>query len=88
VLGASIPQILAIFYREFVVLIGAALLIGLPVYYWGLSGWLQNFNLRIDFPWYLIGVAVVVVTLFVLLTVGIQTYRVARQKPATTLRYE
>ncbi|HAP58431.1 MAG TPA: hypothetical protein DCR93_02570, partial [Cytophagales bacterium] len=64
------------------------LLIGLPAYYWGLNSWLQNFNVRIDFPWYLIVVALVVVTLFVLLTVGIQTYRVASQKPATTLRYE
>lgn len=88
VLGASLVQILAIFYREFLVLIGIALIIGVPAYFWAMNAWLSNYAFHIPFPWHMMLYALGIVVAFVLLTVGAQTFRVATMKPAITLRYE
>ncbi|MEO9849970.1 MAG: ABC transporter permease [Reichenbachiella sp.] len=88
VLGASIPQILIIFYREFVLLIGLSSLIGIPLVYYGMDGWLNNYAYRVDFPWVFVVIALLVVAASALLTVGYQTIRVAVKNPSQTLRYE
>ncbi len=88
VLGATVPSIIGIFYKDFLVLLGIAGLISLPVVYYGMNGWLQSYAYRIDFPWLLTGAALVIVVMFALLTVGYQVYQVAVLNPAKTLRYE
>ncbi len=88
VLGATVPSIIGIFYKDFLVLLGIAGLISLPVVYYGMNGWLQGYAYRIDFPWLLAGVALLIVIVFALLTVGYQIYRVAILDPAKTLRHE
>lgn len=88
VLGASIPQILSIFYKEFVLLIGLSSLIGVPLVYYGMDGWLNNYAYRVDFPWVFVAISLLVVAASALLTVGYQTIRVAVKNPSQTLRYE
>lgn len=88
VLGATIPQILMIFYREFVVLIGLSAVVGIPLVYYTMDGWLNNYAYRIDFPWMFVGVAILLVIASALLTVGYQTVRVAMKNPSETLKYE
>jgi putative ABC transport system permease protein len=88
VLGATVPSIIGIFYKDFLVLLGIAGLISLPVVYYGMNGWLQSYAYRIDFPWLLTGAALVIVVFFALLTVGYQVYQVAVLDPAKTLRHE
>ena len=88
VLGATIPQILAIFYKEFVVLIGFSAVVGVPLVYYTMNNWLDNYAYRVDFPWMFVGVAILLVIASALLTVGYQTIRVAVKNPSETLRYE
>ncbi len=88
VLGATVPSIIGIFYRDFLVLLGIAGLISIPTVYFGMNGWLQSYAYRIDFPWLLAGAALLIVVLFALLTVGYQVYQVAVLNPAKTLRHE
>ena len=88
VLGASVPNIIGLFYRDFLLLLGVAGLISVPAVYYGMNGWLQSYAYRIDFPWLLAGAALLVVVFFALLTVGYQVYRVAVLDPAKTLRHE
>lgn len=88
VLGATIPQILAIFYKEFVLLIGLSAVIGIPLVYFTMNNWLDNYAYRVDFPWVFVGVAILLVIASALLTVGYQTIRVAVKNPSETLRYE
>ena len=88
VLGATVPSIIGIFYKDFLVLLGIAGLISLPVVYYGMDGWLQSYAYRIDFPWLLAGVALLIVVCFALLTVGYQVYQVAILDPVKTLRHE
>jgi len=88
VLGASIVEIIGIFYREFALLIGASSLIGAPAVYWIMNSWLDNYAYRIDFPWPLLLVSLVIVLALALFTVTYQTYRVASINPSKTIRYE
>ena len=45
VLGASIGHILTVFSKDFVILIGVAFVIGVPLAYFSLSRWLEKFCL-------------------------------------------
>ena len=88
VLGATVPSIIGIFYKDFLVLLGIAGLISLPSVYLGMNNWLSTYAYRIDFPWLLAGAALVIVVVFALLTVGYQIFKVAILNPAQTLKYE
>ena len=88
VLGASIPEIIGIFYKEFAFLIAISALIGAPVVYFIMDQWLDNYAYRIDFPWFYLVLSLFMVLLLALLTVGQQTYRVAVKNPCLTMKYE
>ncbi len=88
VLGATVPSIIGLFYKDFLVLLGIAGLVSIPITYYGMNFWLQTYAYRIDFPWLLTAVALFVVVVFALLTVGYQIYKVAILDPAKTLRHE
>ena len=88
VLGASIAHIVSIFYKEFLILIGVAALIGMPAVFFSMNSWLSNYAYRIDFPWIVLVLAIVVLLVSAFLTVGYQVWRVAVLNPAKTLKYE
>ncbi len=88
VLGATIPNIVGIFYRDFAILIGISSVLSLPILYLVMDGWLDNYAYRISFPWFLAGLALVLVLFFALITVGYQIYKVAVVNPAKIIRYE
>ncbi len=88
VLGASIGNIISLFYKDFMLLIGSSSLIGFPVVYFVMNKWLSNYAYRIDFPWWLLLLAFFIISVFALITVGYQTSKVASLDPAKTLKYE
>ncbi len=88
VLGATKTQIVAIFYKDFFVLIAVSVLIGSPIVYFLMNSWLDNYAYRIDFPWWMLVIAGALISVFALATVGYQTSKVASLDPAKTLKYE
>ncbi|MEQ6167454.1 FtsX-like permease family protein [Ekhidna sp. MALMAid0563] len=88
VLGASEAHIVSLFYREFLVLIGVATVIGVPVVFFGMNSWLSNYAYRIDFPWLVILIALMVVVICSLVTVSARVLKVASLNPVNTLKYE
>ncbi|WP_421764579.1 ABC transporter permease [Ekhidna sp.] len=88
VLGASEGQIIFLFYKDFFTLVALSSLIGFPVVYFLMNGWLDNYAYRISFPWILLGISLLIVLVFSLITVGYQTLKVAKLDPAKTLKYE
>ena len=88
VLGASGNQILYLFYRGFFYLIATASIIGFPLVYILMNGWLNNYAYRSDFPWLTMPLSLFIVLLFALITVSYQTRKVASLDPAKTLKYE
>ncbi len=87
-LGASVAGVVALLSREFAVLVAVALALGVPVAYWGVQRWLEDFAYRVE-----VGPATFVLTAAVALaiagaTVGVHAFRAARTDPAKALRYE
>lgn len=88
VLGASMAQIIGLLSRDFMLLIGLSMLIAIPLAWYLLDRWLQDFAFRIGMPWYLFLLAGLGTMLIAFLTVGAQTVRTARRNPVEALRYE
>ncbi|MBV6644374.1 MAG: ABC transporter permease [Cyclobacteriaceae bacterium] len=88
VLGASVANIITIFFKDFFILIAIAAVVGLPLIYMGMDTWLDNYAYRIVFPWPFMVAALGIVAFFTLATVGYQVYKVAVVNPSQTLRYE
>jgi putative ABC transport system permease protein len=88
VLGATVAQVVELISREFLLLTGAGLLIALPLVYFGMHRWLQQFAYQTGirprvFLW-----TIVVVVGIAFLTVSYQSIKAALTNPAESLRYE
>lgn len=88
VLGASVLQILRLMTKDFMLLVLIANLIAAPIAYYSIQDWLANFAYRTHIPWYVFVVALVFTSLLSLLTISIQSWRVAKVNPATVLKDE
>ncbi|WP_421875845.1 ABC transporter permease [Marinoscillum sp.] len=88
VLGASIMHIITLFYREFILLLGLAAVIGTPIVFFSMDGWLASYAYRIDFPWPVLIVSIAIIVISAFITVGYQVWKVAILNPAKTLKYE
>lgn len=88
VLGATTAQIMAIFSKEFTVLVFIAFLLASPLAGFIMNKWLENFAYRISLGWpmFIAGITTTLVIAFV--TVGYRSLRAARTNPADVLRSE
>ena len=88
VLGAKVSGIIKLMFRDFVYLILIAFVIGSPLVYFVMNGWLDNYAFRIDLPLWVLPVAGIALFMVTFLTVGYQTAKAARANPVDTLRHE
>jgi len=88
VLGASVFGILRLISRDFILLIGAAILLSIPISVWAMNAWLQDFATRIPLAWWLFAIPGISVVIIALLTVSIHTMKAAMTNPVKSLKYE
>lgn len=88
VLGASVTSIVSLLTKDFVILVGIAIVIATPLAYWGIYKWLQDFAYRIHIGWTLFGIAGIAALLIALITVSIQAFKAAAANPVNSLRNE
>ncbi len=88
VLGASVGSIILLFFRDFLVLIVIAVLVGVPLTYLGMNGWLAGYAHRISFPWWVLSLAILSITALAFFTVSYQSWRLALLNPTETIRQE
>lgn len=88
VLGASLPHIISVFSKEFLLLIGLAFVIATPLAYFMLDNWLTNFAYHISPGVKAFVLAGSVTLALVFFTVSYQAIRVALVNPVKTLRSE
>jgi putative ABC transport system permease protein len=88
VFGATVPDVLRLLVREYVLLVALANLIAWPVAYLIMSGWLRDFAYRTGIGWAgFVGTGLGTLAV-ALLTVGFQAIKAASASPAETLKYE
>ncbi|MEM6326850.1 MAG: FtsX-like permease family protein, partial [Bacteroidota bacterium] len=85
-LGASVAQVMGLLTRDTVVLVGASVLIGIPVAIWLMEQWLTEFAYRTTIgPGLVTGVALLVLAVSTA-TVCTQAFRAATADPVRALR--
>ncbi|HLK26932.1 MAG TPA: ABC transporter permease [Puia sp.] len=88
VLGASISSIVIALSKDFVKLSFIAILIAVPVAWWAMTKWLQDFTYRTDMSWNIYFFAGLVTVVLAIATVSFHAIRAAMMNPVKSLRTE
>jgi putative ABC transport system permease protein len=88
VLGATIPSILKLVSKDYLILMIAAIILSVPLAWSIMDQWLSDFASRISLSWWIFALPSFAVITIALLTVSIHTLKAARTNPAKSLRYE
>jgi putative ABC transport system permease protein len=88
VLGANGAGIVSLISKDFVKLVLIANVFAIPVAYFAMNKWLEDFSYRIEIQWWVFVAAAVTGLIIAFLTVSFQAIRAAMTNPATGLRSE
>jgi putative ABC transport system permease protein len=86
VLGASIQSIMGLMAKDFLLYIGISILVAIPITWYAMSQWLQNFAYKIPLSWELFGLAGVITLTLALVTIGGIAFKAAKANPVKNLR--
>jgi putative ABC transport system permease protein len=88
VLGASITGIASMLSRDFLRLVGIAIILATPVSWWCVQQWLRDFAYRIHIGWLIFAEAGLLALLIALTVTSFQAIRAAAANPIDSLRSE
>ncbi len=88
VLGASVSGIFMMLSREMVLLVAIGILVAIPIAWFVMHVWLQDFAYRISIQWWVFVLAGIAALLIALLTVSFQAIKAALANPVKSLRTE
>jgi len=88
VLGASVPNILALLSGNFLKPVFIAIVIACPVAWYAMNKWLEDFAYKIDIGWGVFAIAALITIGIALLTVSFQAIKAAIANPVKSLRTE
>ncbi len=88
VLGASVASIIALLSKDFLKLVGIAIVLATPLAYWGMGVWLQDFAYRVELSWWVFASAGAAAVVIAFITVASQAFRAAQANPVQSLRSE
>jgi ABC-type antimicrobial peptide transport system permease subunit len=88
VLGASVINLWRMLSKEFVLLVLLSCFIAIPIAYYFLYGWLQNYEYRTEISWWIFTAAGIGALVITLLTVSFQAIKAAIANPVKSLRTE
>ncbi len=88
VLGATVPSILTLVGKDYLLLMLGSILLAIPLAWWIMNEWLSDFAYRISLDWWIFALPSLVVVIVALITISIHTLKAARTNPASSLRYE
>ncbi|PHN05291.1 ABC transporter permease [Flavilitoribacter nigricans] len=88
VCGADVTSLIALLSRDFLKLVLIALLLAIPLAWYGMDSWLQNFSFRISIGWTVFLVSGILVIAIAFFTVGFQSLKAALASPIRALRSE
>lgn len=87
-LGASVNQIVVLLSKEFMKVVFISFIIAIPMAWWAMDKWLQDFTYRIEISWWVFALAGGFSLLITLLTVSYQAIKAAIENPVKSLRTE
>ena len=88
VLGATIMQIIALLSKDFIRLIIIAFLIAVPLAWWAMHNWLNDYAYRTTLSWWVFALCGLLITGVALLIISAKTIKAAMDNPVKSLRTE
>lgn len=88
VLGASVMNLWKMLSRDFVILVVLSCLIAIPIAYYFLHEWLQEYDYRTEISWWIFAVTGMAAVTITLLTVSYQAVKAGLMNPVKSLRSE
>lgn len=88
VLGANVINIVALLSKDFLKLILVAIVIAVPIAWFGMDSWLKDYAFRIDLEWWVFTLAGLSALLIAFLTICYHSIGAALSNPTTNLRTE
>jgi putative ABC transport system permease protein len=88
VLGSSVTGIIGLLSKDFIKLVLIGNVIAIPLAWYIMHKWLQEFAFQTSLDWWLFGVALLLSVLIALFTVSYQSIRSALSNPIESLRTE
>jgi putative ABC transport system permease protein len=88
VMGASLKNIFNLLTFDFIKLVIVSIVIAIPLAWYAMQQWLQDFAYRVDITWQVFAVAGLVAVLIAILTISYQSVRAGLVNPVKSLRSE
>jgi predicted permease len=88
VIGASVTNLIFLLTRDFLKLIVLAIIIAVPISWWGSRKWLENFAYKTSISWWIFAAGGGALLLIALIILCLRTLRAAMVNPVESLRTE
>ncbi len=88
VLGASVKNLIILLNMNFAKLVGLSFIVAIPVSYYFIESWLENFAHKISLGVFLFAVPTLITFSIAVLTISIQSFKAANSNPVDSLRSE
>ena len=88
VMGSSVGSVVSLFALRYAVPLVVAFVIAAPIGWWLSNSWLQSFVEHTPIHWWLFPISFVAVSAVVVLTVVVQSWRVATANPVESIKTE
>lgn len=88
VLGANVSTIVGMLSKDFIKLVLIAIVIAVPIGWWAMDKWLQDFAYRSPIQWWVFAVAGLMAIIIAFVTISFQSIKAALTNPVRSLRSE
>ena len=88
VLGASVASLVGLLSKDFLKLVMVALVLAVPIAWYVMNKWLQDFAYRIEIEWWVFLAAAIIALVIALATISSQAIKAAISNPVKNLRTE
>ena len=88
VLGASMTNVWKMLSKDFIVLVVIACFVSIPIAFYAMNGWLQNYDYKMEISWEVFLVASIGALVITIVTVSFQAIKAAMMNPVKSLRSE
>ncbi len=88
VTGARVGELVLFLNRDFVIWVSVAFAVSMPVAWFLMNRWLENFAYKTSLSWWIFALAGLLALGIALLTVSFQSWKTATRNPVESLRYE
>ncbi len=88
VMGATIPDVMLLFSKGYILWIVIATIIASPIAYFVMHKWLENFAYKTSISWWFFALAGIMALVIAMLTISWQSWCAASKNPVEALKYE